>query len=73
MKIDFGDDVFVSVYDNCPLWSSQFGYTILDKIDFMDNLTVLDIGTGTGFPAIEIAERMGNKSVVYAMTFGVPH
>ena len=67
MKIDFNDDIFVSVYDNCPLWSSQFGYTILDKIDFKENANVLDIGTGTGFPAIDIAERMGNKSVVYAI------
>jgi len=32
MKIDFNDDAFVSAYDNCPLWSSRFVYTALDKI-----------------------------------------
>ena len=67
MKIDFNDDVFTSVYDSCPFWSSQFVYTVLDKIEFMEDALVLDIGTGTGVPAIEIAERMGNKSVVYAI------
>jgi len=24
MKIDFDDDVFTSVYDSCPFWSSRF-------------------------------------------------
>ena len=67
MKIDFNNDAFISVYDNCPLWSSQFVYTVLDKIALMEDAIVLDIGTGTGVPAIEIAERMGYKSVVYAI------
>lgn len=65
--VDFNNDLFVSVYDNCPLWSSQFGFTILDKIDFKENAVVLDVGTGTGFPALEIAERMGNESTVYGI------
>jgi len=67
MKIDFNDDEFTSVYDGCPLWSSQFVYTILDKIDFTENAKILDLGTGTGVPAIEIAERMGKGSLVYAI------
>ena len=67
MSIDFSDDAFVNVYDNCPLWSSQFGYTIMDNIDFRRDTIVLDVGTGTGFPAIEIAERIGNNSIVYAI------
>ncbi|MDR2572069.1 MAG: class I SAM-dependent methyltransferase [Oscillospiraceae bacterium] len=67
MTIDFTDDEFVSVYDNCPLWSAQFVNTVLDKLVFIEDAVVLDIGTGTGVPALEIAERMGKKSIIYAI------
>ena len=67
MTIDFNDDVFTSMYDSCPFWSSQFVYTILDKIILRENAVVLDVGTGTGVPAIEIAERMGKNTIVYAI------
>ena len=67
MSYDFSDNVFVSAYDGCPFWSSQFGLTIMNKIDFKESAVVLDVGTGTGFPAIEIAERMGNEATVYAI------
>lgn len=67
MSFDFSDDVFIGLYDNCPLWSSRFVYTVLDKIVLAEDAVVLDIGTGTGVPAIEIAERMGRNSFVYAI------
>ena len=67
MNIDFNNNVFTSVYDSCPFWSSQFVYTVLDKIILSEDAFVLDVGTGTGVPAIEIAERMGKNSVVYAI------
>ena len=67
MRIDFNSDVFTGLYDNCPFWSSHFAYTLFDEIDWIDGAAVLDIGTGTGFPAIEIAERMGKKATVHAI------
>ena len=67
MYIDYDDDVFANIFDSCPFWSSQFGLTVLEHIDFSHPMTVLDLGTGTGFPAIEIAERLGRKSVVFAI------
>jgi len=67
MRIDFNNDAFTGLYDNCPFWSSHFAYTLFDEIDWIDGAAVLDIGTGTGFPAIEIAERMGKKTTVHAI------
>lgn len=67
MDYNFNSDLFVSTYDNCPFWSANFGYTLINEISYKQNCTVLDIGTGTGFPAIEIAERLGKTATIYAI------
>jgi len=53
--------------DELPLWSASFGLKLLDYIDYKPNITVADIGFGTGFPLIEIAMRLGNNSTVYGI------
>lgn len=45
-------------YDELPLWSAPFGLMLLEFIDLRAT-AVLDIGCGTGFPALELAERLG--------------
>ena len=50
--------------DEIPFWSAPFGLTLLETIRIRKRMHVLDIGSGTGFPLIEIAERLGSDSQV---------
>ncbi len=61
------DKDLVSVIDELPLWSAPFGLSILNTIKMAKSLKVLDIGSGLGFPAIEIAQRLGDSSFVYGV------
>jgi len=47
-------------YDDLPIWSSVPGNLLLENIEYQTNKTILDIGCGTGFPLIQIAQRFGN-------------
>ena len=49
---EFGD-----LYDELPLWSAPFGLMLLDRVPVKSGLTILDVGAGTGFLTIELAER----------------
>ena len=64
---DWREPAIAELYDELPLWSSYFGKVLLDKIPLRHNMTVLDAGFGTGFPLIEIAQRLGSSSVVYGI------
>jgi len=54
-------------YDELPLWSAPFGLTLLDTIQMKPGMNVLDIGSGSGFPMFEIAERLGKSCTVYGL------
>jgi ubiquinone/menaquinone biosynthesis C-methylase UbiE len=58
---------FISIIDELPLWSAPFGLSLLDRVKIGKSLSVLDIGCGTGFPLIEIAQRLGETSRVYGI------
>jgi ubiquinone/menaquinone biosynthesis C-methylase UbiE len=64
---DVADPDFVSVYDDLPLWSARFGLALLDHVPLRPNVTVLDVGPGTGFPALELAGRLGPSCLVCAV------
>jgi len=64
---DLDDPDQVSAIDELPLWSSPFGLALLDTIAYRPNLSVLDIGSGLGFPALELAQRLGPGSQVCAL------
>lgn len=51
-------------YDELPLWSAPFGLMLLDTIRLKPGMTVLDIGSGHGFPMLEIAERIAPRGSV---------
>ena len=64
-KIDYLSYTFkdnkttVNTFDEMPLWSASFGLLLLKHVTLKPNLTVLDIGSGAGFPLLELAERLG--------------
>jgi len=64
---DWNDPETVSLHDDLPLWSAPFGMMLLDQVKLNSNMTVLDIGFGTGFPLIDLAGRLGNSSTVYGI------
>jgi ubiquinone/menaquinone biosynthesis C-methylase UbiE len=64
---DLDDPDRVSAIDELSLWSAPFGLALLDTVAYRPNLKVLDIGSGLGFPALELAQRLGPGSQVYAL------
>jgi arsenite methyltransferase len=63
---DYLDDTFewsdprlVDAYDDLPLWSASFGLLLLKHIRLERGMSMLDIGCGTGFPLLELAQRLG--------------
>lgn len=67
VKDNYNDKDIVNTYDELPLWAAPFGMKLLDKIEYKNNIKLLDIGCGVGFPSIEIAGRLGNLSKVYGV------
>jgi arsenite methyltransferase len=61
----------VSSWDELPLWSAPFGLVLLETVELASGLTVLDVGFGTGFPALELAERLGSSARVFGVDPGV--
>jgi len=55
---DLNNAETVSVVDELPLWSAPFGLRLLDKIKYKKNITAFDIGSGLGFPLLEVAMRL---------------
>jgi arsenite methyltransferase len=56
---DLTDPATVALYDELPIWSAPFGLPLLAAVELRSGLTVLDVGCGTGFPLLELAERLG--------------
>jgi len=59
---DFGD-----FYDELPLWSAPFGLMLLDQVPLKPGISILDVGAGTGFASLELAQRCGPTSTVIAV------
>jgi len=52
------------LYDELPFWSAPFGMVLLDTVRIRSHMMVLDIGSGYGFPMLELAERLDSGSGV---------
>jgi len=50
---------FIETFDELPLWSASFGLLLLKHVELKSGQTVLDMGSGAGFPLLELAERLG--------------
>ncbi len=66
-KFSVEDKELVSIVDELPLWSAPFGLSLLDTVIIKKGMNVLDIGSGTGFPLIELAQRLGESSRVFGV------
>ena len=58
---------FVATFDELPLWSAPFGLLMLKHLELRAGLTVLDVGSGAGFPLLELAQRLGASSTCYGL------
>ncbi len=65
-SLSLNDKNTVALLDETCLWSAPFGRMLLDAIPYRDNMRFLDIGPGTGFPLIELAQRL-YKSEAYGI------
>lgn len=65
--VPFDTEEAADLYDELPLWSAPFGLWLLDRAPLKPDLTVLDLGAGTGFLSVELAERCGPGSRVIAV------
>jgi ubiquinone/menaquinone biosynthesis C-methylase UbiE len=66
-KYDLENPELISVIDDLPLWSAPFGMKLLEKVKLKKNIKVLDIGSGMGFPVLELSQRLGNTCEVYGI------
>ncbi len=66
-EIDITTPEFGELYDELPLWSAPFGLMLLDRVPMKRGSTVLDVGAGTGFLTIEMAERCGPDAQIIAV------
>ena len=66
-KYDLNSAELVSVIDELSLWAAPFGLRLLEMMKIRKNISVLDIGSGLGFPLLEIAMRLGDSCKVYGI------
>jgi len=64
---DFSSPELIAAYDELPLWSAMFGLLLLEEVPLTNETNVLDVGCGTGFPLIELAERLGSRAHVHGI------
>lgn len=65
--IDIQTEEFAEFYDELPLWSAPFGLAMLDRVPIRAGQTILDVGAGSGFLSIELAQRCGPGTRVIAV------
>jgi arsenite methyltransferase len=68
LKYKFTDDEsFINSFDEAPLWSAAFGLLLLKHVVIESGSTIVDIGSGTGFPLFELAGRAGATCKLYGI------
>jgi precorrin-6B methylase 2 len=65
--VDLTEPAFGDYYDELPLWSAPFALLLLERVALAPGLTIVDVGAGTGFLSLELAQRCGPDSTVYAV------
>jgi ubiquinone/menaquinone biosynthesis C-methylase UbiE len=68
LTYEFNDsEDFISTFDELPLWSAPFGLLLLKHLPLTANSVVVDVGSGAGFPLMELAARLGPLSRLYGI------
>ena len=65
--VDLSSPAAVAAYDELPLWSAMFGLLLLEHVPLAGTNVALDVGCGTGFPLIELADRLGPSANVHGV------
>jgi arsenite methyltransferase len=66
-EVDHTSPEFGELYDELPLWSAPFGLLLLARVPMQSGITILDVGAGTGFMTVELAQRCGPEATVIAV------
>jgi ubiquinone/menaquinone biosynthesis C-methylase UbiE len=66
-EFNFSTKLNAGMLDELPLWSAPFGLKLLDLVDYGKPVKALDLGFGSGFPLLELAQRLGTRSFVYGI------
>jgi ubiquinone/menaquinone biosynthesis C-methylase UbiE len=68
LSYTFSDnETFINNFDESPLWSAAFGLLLLKHLELKKEITVIDIGSGAGFPLMELAGRLGASCKLYGL------
>ncbi|MEM7019670.1 MAG: methyltransferase domain-containing protein [Pseudomonadota bacterium] len=66
-KADLTKLEVAEAFDDLTYWSSMFGQLLFRHLRLAAGLTALDIGCGTGFPLLELADRLGPTSTIHGI------
>ncbi len=66
-KADLANPEVAETFDDQSYWSSMFGQLLLRNLPLAPRLAVLDVGCGTGFPLLELADRLGPTSTAHGI------
>ncbi|NNF43677.1 MAG: methyltransferase domain-containing protein [Phycisphaerales bacterium] len=66
-KADLANSEVAETFDDLSYWSSMFGQLLFRHLRLAPRLTALDIGCGTGFPLLELADRLGPTCTIHGI------
>lgn len=61
------DEIPPAAFDELSLWSAPFGLKLLDVVVLRPGIVALDVGCGTGFPLVELGQRLGPSAHVHGV------
>jgi len=66
-KADLTNSEVAEAFDDLTYWSSMFGQLLFRHLRLVPCVAALDVGCGTGFPLLELADRLGPKCMIHGI------